>query len=179
MAGPETGPATRDDYDTENVMDALQHIRRLFAYNAWANRRTFDPLRSPRGDVSKALRAFAHLLVAEREWLLRLEQNKDTTGFNFWPEVSPSGCEALMGENEAAYAALLDRLTEGDLARTASYKNSRGVAYDTSYLDILTHVAFHSAYHRGQVAAAVREAGGEPAYTDYVGWQRERAALVG
>ena len=154
-------------------MDALQQIRRLFAYNAWANRRTFGSLQSSRGDASKAMRAFVHLLIAEREWLLRLEENKDTTGFDFWPELSLSDCEALMGENERAYAALLDRLAEEDLAREASYKNSKGVAYTTPYLDILTHVTFHSAYHRGQVAAAVREAGGEPAYTDYVAWQRE------
>ena len=156
-------------------MDALQHIRRLFAYNAWANRRTFDSLEGSRGNVSKAMRAFVHLLIAEREWLLRLEENRDTTGFNFWPELSLADCEALMGENERAYAALLERLAADDLASTASYKNSKGVAYGTSYLDILTHLAFHSAYHRGQVAAAVREAGCEPAYTDYVGWQRERA----
>ena len=156
-------------------MDALQNVRRLFAYNAWANRRAFDSLKNSPGDVAKALRAFTHLLIAEREWLLRLEENRDTTGFDFWPELSPSACGALLGESERAYAALLERLAEDDLARTASYKNSRGVAYSTSYLDILTHVAFHSAYHHGQVAAAVREAGGEPAYTDYVAWQREGA----
>jgi uncharacterized damage-inducible protein DinB len=89
--------------------------------------------------------------------------------------MSAADCEALLEENQAAYAALLNRLGEGDLARIASYKNSKGVAYRTSYLDILTHVAFHSAYHRGQVASAVREAGGEPAYTDYIVWERETA----
>ena len=160
-------------------MDTLQNLRRLFAYDAWANRRAFDSLKNSSGDVAKALRAFAHLLIAEREWLLRLEENKDTTGFDFWPGLSLSGAEALMGENERAYAALLGRLAEDDLARVASYRNSKGVAYSTSYLDILTHVAFHSAYHRGQVAAAVREAGGEPAYTDYVAWQRENEGAGG
>jgi uncharacterized damage-inducible protein DinB len=34
--------------------------------------------------------------------------------------------------------------------------------------DILTHVVAHSAYHRGQIAAAVRAAGGAPAYTDFI-----------
>jgi uncharacterized damage-inducible protein DinB len=131
------------------------------------------------GDGAKALRAFVHLLIAEREWLHRLEENRDTTGFDFWPGLSLSDCEALAGENETAYAALLERLAAPDLARTASYRNSKGVAYTTSYLDILTHVAFHSAYHRGQVAAAVRESGGEPAYTDYIAWEREARGAGG
>ena len=34
--------------------------------------------------------------------------------------------------------------------------------------DVLTHVILHSAYHRGQVALAMRAAGMEPAYTDFI-----------
>lgn len=157
-------------------MDTLQHLRRLFDYNSWANRRALESLASAEGSAggaTKALRAFVHLLVAEREWLLRLEESRDTTGFDFWPELTGEACAALLEENERAYASLLGRLGAEDLSRAASYKNSKGVAYSTSYQDILTHVAFHSAYHRGQVASAVREAGGRPAYTDFVGWQRE------
>lgn len=158
-------------------MDTLENLRRLFEYNLWANRRTFESLASLEGrggaGAEKALRALVHLLVAEREWLLRLEENRDTTGFDFWPDQTREGCASLLEENRMAYVSLLGRLGAEDLSRTASYRNSKGVAYTTSYLDILTHVAFHSAYHRGQVASAVREAGGQPAYTDYVGWQRE------
>ena len=82
----------------------------------------------------------------------------------------------MAAENRRNYAALLSELTEGRLDRTADYKNSKGVPYSTSYRDILTHVLFHSAYHRGQVAAAVRAAGGTPAYTDYVAFVRESDA---
>jgi uncharacterized damage-inducible protein DinB len=157
-------------------METLRHLRRLFEYDLWANRRAFESLRQlevSRGDGARALRAFVHLLVAEREWLMRLEESRDTTGFNFWPDATHEACAAMLEENRAAFASLFERLAAEDLARTATYKNSKGVAYTTSYLDILTHVAFHSAYHRGQVAAAVREAGGTPAYTDFIGWQRE------
>jgi uncharacterized damage-inducible protein DinB len=157
-------------------MKTLQHLRRLFEYNLWANRRAFESLGSlegSEGGEARALRAFLHLLVAEREWALRLEESRDTTGFNFWPDPTREACSSLLDENLRSYASLLGRLSEEDLARTATYKNSKGVAYTTSYLDILTHVAFHSAYHRGQVASAVRESGGTPAYTDFVGWQRE------
>jgi uncharacterized damage-inducible protein DinB len=30
------------------------------------------------------------------------------------------------------------------------------------------HIAFHGVYHRGQIAALVRQHGGEPAYTDFI-----------
>ena len=153
-------------------MDTIRMLCQLFAYNTWANRLTFDSLKQSSGHNTKALRPFVHLLIAEREWLSRLKENKDT-GFNFWSEMSLADCEVLMDETHAAYAALLDSLTEGDLARLASYRNSKGVAYRTSYRDILTHVVCHSTYHRGQVAMSVRAEGAEPAYTDYIAWVRE------
>ena len=154
-------------------MDTIRMLRQLFAYNTWANRLTFNSLKGSSGHNTKALLALVHLLIAEREWLSRLKENKDTTGFDFWPQMSLADCEVLMDETHAAYAALLDSLTEGDLARVASYRNSKGAAYRTSYRDILTHVVCHSTYHRGQVAMAVRAEGAEPAYTDYIAWVRE------
>jgi uncharacterized damage-inducible protein DinB len=65
-------------------------------------------------------------------------------------------------------------LTEENLDAVATYKNSRGVEYRTAYRDMLMHVLMHSAYHRGQVAMAIRAEGGEPANTDYIGFVRER-----
>jgi uncharacterized damage-inducible protein DinB len=59
-------------------------------------------------------------------------------------------------------------LHEADLAEGVGYRNSRGEFWVSTVDDILTHVVVHSAYHRGQIASAVREAGGEPAYTDFI-----------
>jgi uncharacterized damage-inducible protein DinB len=43
--------------------------------------------------------------------------------------------------------------------------------------DVLTHVILHSAYHRGQIASAVRAGGETPAYTDLI--HAVRQGLVG
>lgn len=55
-----------------------------------------------------------------------------------------------------------------------AYTNSRGEAFETPIEEILRHVAFHGGYHRGQVAAAVRAAGGTPINTDYIVYYRGR-----
>ena len=49
-----------------------------------------------------------------------------------------------------------------------SYRNSKGEAWSSRKEDILMHVIMHSAYHRGQVATAMRAAGSTPAYTDFI-----------
>ena len=40
--------------------------------------------------------------------------------------------------------------------------------------DILTHVPFHSSYHRGQIAVQTRAEGVQPAYTDFIHAVRQR-----
>jgi uncharacterized damage-inducible protein DinB len=41
--------------------------------------------------------------------------------------------------------------------------------------DILTHVAMHGTYHRGQIAAALRAADITPPNTDFITFVRETA----
>jgi len=67
---------------------------------------------------------------------------------------------------------MLDILSAEKLAGELVYKTTKGIEYRTPVGDILMHLVLHSAYHRGQVAAAIREAGGKPAPTDYVVYAR-------
>jgi uncharacterized damage-inducible protein DinB len=154
-------------------MDNITTLKQLLTYNDWANRRTLHALKQSSSEHPKALRTFAHALTAEREWLLRLKENRDTTGFDFWQKATLAEVEVLAAENSDAYRALTESLTVDGLNSVAVYKNSKGVEYRTSFRDILTHVFLHSAYHRGQVALAAREEGGVPANTDYIAFVRE------
>lgn len=154
-------------------MESIEAFRRLFSYNEWANRRMIDSLNDPANRSPKAIRALAHLLTAENVWIMRLQSNLDTTGFNFWEGSSLEECRQVAGEVLQAYRAFLSELTDEGLDSIATYRNSKGVEYSTSYRDILQHVLLHSSYHRGQVAMAVRAEGGEPAYTDYIVFVRE------
>jgi uncharacterized damage-inducible protein DinB len=53
-----------------------------------------------------------------------------------------------------------------------AYRTSRGEPFTTRLEDILAHVVLHGAHHRGQIALRVREAGGDPAGTDYITYVR-------
>jgi uncharacterized damage-inducible protein DinB len=154
-------------------MNSIETLRQLLTYNDWANRRVIESLKNAAGDSARGLRAMAHLLIAEKMWLIRLLRNEDTSGFDFWQGSTLEECIQLADEVSGSYLRLLHELTEEGLNSVATYKNSRGVEYQTPYRDILQHVVIHSAYHRGQVAMAMREGGGEPAYTDYIAFVRE------
>jgi uncharacterized damage-inducible protein DinB len=154
-------------------MQTIEGLKYLVEYNEWANRRVLDALKMSPNPSAKAARALSHLLIAEKEWMARL---KDTSSArtDFWPPSSMAECKALYEETAQAYREFVDGLTEEALETRTTYKNSKGIQYTSTFRDVLTHVFMHSAYHRGQVAMAVRAEGGEPAYTDYIGFVREK-----
>jgi len=62
----------------------------------------------------------------------------------------------------------LAELSSSTLSKKIDYKNTKGESWSSTVNDILTHVLFHSAYHRGQIAVVMRAAGITPAYTDFI-----------
>ena len=137
----------------------------------WANQRVVDLLRETEGEPPKALRVLAHLVGAERVWLARI-QRSDAAGLEIWPELDVERVATLSRETAAGFANLLGRSSPGELAQPVQYRNSRGVEYSTPMADILTHVALHGSYHRGQIAREVRHGGAEPVNTDYITYVR-------
>ena len=87
--------------------------------------------------------------------------------------MSLAECESLAKENQRAYADFLGSLNKDDLNWLVKYRNSSGTEFDTAVGDILTHVALHGTYHRGQIARAMRAAGLMPVDTDFITFVRE------
>lgn len=145
----------------------IETIHKLFTYDGWAITRILASLKSMPSQNQKALRSLAHLLVAEKVWFLRL-QGQDTSETNLSPELSLGECESLANENQRAYADFLGSLNEDSLDSMVTYRNSKGTEFSTPVGDILTHVALHGTYHRGQIATAMRGEGVIPVNTDFI-----------
>jgi uncharacterized damage-inducible protein DinB len=153
------------------MAETIEMLRQFYAYNFWANKRVLDSLKI--ANNAQATRYFAHILIAEKKWLMRLLKNEDNTGFNFWPGATVEDCKEMLEENKKAYDDFFSKLTEEKLKSIATYKNSKGIEFTNTYREVFTHVFFHSSYHRGQIAAALRANDNEPAYTDFIGFLRD------
>ncbi len=120
----------------------------------------------------RSRRILSHLLITEREYYERL-YGKDSTGFDFWPELSIEELGVLARENAERYDKLLRRFEEEGLDLSAKYRSSTGLGFENTFRELLTHVLLHSATHRGNIIVRLREDGGEPPETDYVIYLRE------
>ena len=141
------------------------YFARLLRYDAWANSETLGSLRG--GDVpAKAVRWMGHIVGAGALWLARLRQ--EPPAMAVWPDLDFQGCAAGIELLADKWPRYLDTLSPGDFEESIGYRNSLGEYWTNTVGDILSHVAMHGAYHRAQIAAAVRESGREPAYTDFI-----------
>jgi uncharacterized damage-inducible protein DinB len=146
-------------------MHTLDHIRHLFEYDDWANRETATALEL--GPSDKARQIFAHLLITKQEYFERLA-GKDSTGFDFWPDLTLDECRELNERTTERFRELLSGADDSLLDRTARYKTSEGIPHENSYRELLTHVLFHSSIHRGNIVLKMREEGLEPPKIDYI-----------
>jgi uncharacterized damage-inducible protein DinB len=155
-------------------MELLEHLRRQFAYDAWANREVLAALTAATRPAAKPRQLLAHILSAQRLWLERIR--KQPQSLPVWPDFSLDRCEAQIGELASLWRDFLGRLSPTGLSEKVAYQNSKGEPWNSTVEDILTHVLLHSAYHRGQIAVQMRNAGEQPAHTDFI--QAARQGLI-
>ena len=147
-------------------MELLEHLRRQFAYDTWANREVYVALKESASQNARALQLLAHILSAERLWLQRIRKQPQTQPV--WPDFRLAECEAQIGDLALLWREYFNQLSASGLSERIAYKNSKGEPWASTVEDILTHVVLHSAYHRGQIASQMRASGDTPASTDFI-----------
>ncbi|MGA7293073.1 MAG: DinB family protein [Terriglobales bacterium] len=143
---------------------------RMFAYDQWANRECLTAIRAAGPAAADALARMAHIFSAQKLWLERILRRPQST--KVWPTATVDDCASLADEMAVAWQSYLERLANqfapGSIDDLVEYRNSKGELWSSRVEDILMHVLFHSAYHRGQIALQIRASGLQPAYTDFI-----------
>lgn len=144
----------------------METIQRMYDHLHWANERILEALKSNENEES--IRLFSHILFAEKVWFTRL-QGLDSSHLPIWSDIDLDSCAELIKENQKTITKFLQ---SADLDSIISYKNSKGTEFKNSVRDVLTHVALHGQYHRGQINTRLRTSGFEPVNVDYITFVR-------
>ena len=144
-------------------------LEKLYEHNWWAHDAIIAELRREAPDA-ETLRLVAHVVAAEHLWLSRIDGVKPRLAV--WPAMTLDEIVTREAENRERFRELLGRPDDTRLRRVR-YRNSAGNDFENNVEAILTHVAMHGHYHRGQIARVMRAAGREPVYTDYIGFVRK------
>ncbi|MDX2118757.1 MAG: DinB family protein [Planctomycetota bacterium] len=151
----------------------LAHFHGLLRYESEANARVIKSLDDvpPAGRAeaafNKALGIFAHVQIARRVWLSRLE-GAPMRPDEWFPAWNPDRLRFEARDLDRMWTSYLERMEEGGLDASLDYASADGTRFSSLISDVLTHVFNHSTYHRGQVASLVTQCGGSRAVTDYI-----------
>src|SRR5271170_7499924 len=103
-------------------MELLEHLRRQFAYDEWANREVLTGLKASASPPLRPRQLLAHILSAERLWLERLR--KQPQSLPVWPDFTFDECEEQIADVAQLWRNFLSQLSPAGLADTVVYKNS-------------------------------------------------------
>lgn len=145
-----------------------EYFQKLFAHEYWANVKVLETYMEARQATDRAHEILSHMIAAQKIWIERINGIRSDT--QVW-EVFEK--EALSGLFDANYQALIQTLEkEEDFSRMVSYQNSRGEHYSSTLSDMLTHLALHASYHRGQVILLIKGQVEKLPATDYIFYYR-------
>lgn len=148
----------------------MESLDRLLSYTIWANGTILAVLEKYGVQAPAAsLRIMSHLANSQAVWLARLRNEIPTAGI--WDEHDLPTIKRMNAESLQGFKAILDRPDAG-FNENIAYKNSMGMPFENTALDILLQMLSHGCYHRGQVAMQLRQNGLDPVNTDYIMYLR-------
>ena len=147
------------------------YLIHLLNYELWANQRVIAALETLENPPERAVTLMSHVLSAQQVWFSRF--TPETAHFGIWEDMPVSWMRETAERQHRQAVSYLTILAEPKLLQSVDYVNSKGVAYQNTLIDILTHLSHHAAYHRGQVVQLIRPLLTEAPVTDFIVWVRE------
>jgi uncharacterized damage-inducible protein DinB len=152
-------------------MESLDSFRQLFEYDYWANQEALRSISTLNAAPERILKIAGHIVGAQRLWLGRLEAPGSAAPAP-WPVMRLEEANAAVNEMHERWKSFLGNLAPERLDEDLVHRNSKGTEFRAPVRDVLMQLVVHGAYHRGQIAAVVRQSGGTPPSTDYITYVR-------
>ncbi len=154
------------------MADSAQ-LRKLVAYNQWANEKVLGaidgmtpaelaaPVDAYFGSLARNLQ---HILTAQRIWLAR------------WKKRPPPRLDAVITEpwrdayaaTHAEFRAFVEPLGDKDFDRVVDYVNTKGDPFAVPLAELVAHVVNHGTAHRAETGMWLERIGRSPGDLDFV-----------
>lgn len=146
------------------------YLIQLLDYEKWANLRIINALTALPHAPERAIAIMGHILSAQQVWYGRMTH--ESVIQPIWEDIPVSWMIETTERQHDQVVSYVRILALKELNQPVAYVNSKGMAYQSTRLDILTHMSHHAAYHRGQIVQLIRPFLDEAPVTDFIVWQR-------
>lgn len=162
----------------------IEDLSQLYAYNGWANKRVRASIQGLSPEIFKrdlgasfgSLQGtVGHLVSAQWNWLRRWKGQSASRPLPSEAFASPEEANRRWEEVDEALAGFVDGLDAAGLQQSIALTTPQGNHYSSRLWRAMLHVVNHSSYHRGQIAAMLRQVGAVPQGTDLMLYYREQS----
>lgn len=126
----------------------------LLEFDYWTNARLLAAMQSATEIPQRAQDLFNHLIAASRIWGSRMVGEMQDV--QVWAHFDMANWQQELDQNRALITDFLHSIEEEDLNKKIRYYTTKGISYETSISDMLTHVIIHSGYHQGQIVSLIK-----------------------
>ncbi|RZK71393.1 MAG: hypothetical protein EOO92_20500 [Pedobacter sp.] len=130
------------------------HFLKQLQFDYWANSQLISSMQEIQDLPERPAAVFSHIMAATHIWYSRLTDQ--VSPYAVWESFDQSNWQDQLQLNYDLIKAYLERNSEGNFNQIVTYKTSTGVSYNTSAIDILSHVFWHSGYHQGQIVMQLK-----------------------
>lgn len=161
-----------------------QEIIKFFNYHQWANNQILDHLETlPEETYTKAIKnifptiehVVQHLVITDSIYLDVIRENPFEHTQKIIPDITNSVRSKGKNELQKMYRSLYKdyrsffEQTE-DLNKILNVNHPEAGSISISIADLIRQVVNHGTYHRGNIAAMIRQQGFEGINTDYIAY---------
>lgn len=140
-----------------------EYFKQIFEHEHWANLKVLESIICASETPQRAIEIFSHTIAAQRIWLDRI--NGNVTEVKVW-EVFDK--EIMLELLEINYTDINKIIDTQDFEQLIAYKTSIGQHFTSTINQILSHLALHASYHRGQVVLLLKGKVETLPATDYI-----------
>jgi uncharacterized damage-inducible protein DinB len=146
-----------------------KYFRKLYQFNAWANKRVISTLVRQQVNDKQILTLLGHIVAAQFLWLHRIK-GLPAPDVKLWGEYTLDQLITMAEEAGTQWLEFVE--STDDFDREMTYKNYVNEPYTNNVENIMIHLVNHSSYHRAQIAMLLRQKGFEPINTDFITYDR-------
>jgi uncharacterized damage-inducible protein DinB len=156
----------------------------LFDYDAWATGRILEAVgalsdeqyaKNLGSSFESVQSTLVHIYGAGRLWLDRWLDRDDGSGLKK-EMLAVETFRSRWADLRKELGAFLESLTEEQLHSQHTYKDTKGRTHSQLLVQQMQHFVNHSTYHRGQVAAMLRQLGAQAVNTDLITYYRQKSS---
>lgn len=140
-----------------------EYFKQVFEHEHWANLKVLESMIGATEISQRIIEIFSHTIAAQRIWLDRINGNK--TELKVWEVFDTNIMLELL---EINYSDTLKVINNQDFERLIAYQTSNGRHFTSTINQVLSHLALHASYHRGQVVLLLKGKVDTLPTTDYI-----------